>query len=450
MVEKQSDTIRAVAWSELLPWLSILRVFRLAISARGLVLGAAGILLTTIGWCLLARAFCGDIRELSPANAVRPTAWLRPFAACPWRGATGIASDPESQTCLGSCLNAGAPATDPHTQGAAAAGSKDPTPRAGEPVEWGSDVSWWRSPMLNPWYVLSQPALASLSKTHFAVRDVACLILCGVWGVLVWSFFGTALCRTAAVRLAADEQIGWGAALRFAGRKWPACLLAPLLPIGGVVAATIPVLILGWIIRANVGLLLGGLLWPLVLVAAFVMAVLLLGALFGWPLMWSAISTEGTDTFDALSRSYAYLFQRPLRCLFYVVVAAFLGWLGWLLVLGFSEGVIYLGYWAAGWGCGNEQLKAIMTNGEGLSGAGVFGARLVHFWTSCLRLLAVGYLFSYFWTASTAIYLLLRHDVDATEMDEVFLDADAAEEAPSPPEVVAGQDDSAVANEGTP
>ena len=47
-------------------------------------------------------------------------------------------------------------------------------------------------------------------------------------------------------------------------------------------------------------------------------------------------------------------------------------------------------------------------------------------------MLAVGYLFSYFWSASAAVYVLLRRDVDATEMDEVFLDADASEQEPAP------------------
>ena len=84
--------------------------------------------------------------------------------------------------------------------------------------------------------------------------------------------------------------------------------------------------------KANLGLLLGGLLWPLALVAGLLMTLLLLGLLFGWPLMWATISAEGTDSFDALSRSYAYVFQRPLHYLFYIMVAAVIGWLGWLLV----------------------------------------------------------------------------------------------------------------------
>jgi hypothetical protein len=52
---------------------------------------------------------------------------------------------------------------------------------------------------------------------------------------------------------------------------------------------------------------------------------------------------------------------------------------------------------------------------------------MIHFWAGCVKLLAVGYLFSYFWTASTAVYFQLRRDVDHTETDEVCLDADQSE-----------------------
>jgi hypothetical protein len=174
--------------------------------------------------------------------------------------------------------------------------------------------------------------------------------------------------------------------------------------------------------------LVGGLLWPLALVAGLLMTLLLLGVLFGWPLMWATISAEGTDSFDALSRSYAYLFQRPLHYLFYTIVAGFIGWLGWLFVENFAAGVVWMSYWAAGWGTGSQRLGDIMGGRAELSALGYGGAALVRFWVECVKLLAVGYLFSYLWVASTAVYFLLRRDVDATEMDEVYLDADAQEQ----------------------
>jgi hypothetical protein len=400
MAESNSPTIRAIAWFEVFPWLNIVRAFRLAIAVRSLILGAMGILLTVLVWGVIGMTFGTDPTK-TPGPDAEVTGWLQQFAANPWAELTSIVPDKPDVPALS--MN---PAT-------------------------------WRpvGPITRCWTLLSSPAMEGLSQTGCSVRSVVCLVLCGLWGAAVWAFFGAAICRTAAVRLAADEQVGMAAALRYASRKWPAYFAAPLLPVCAVVFATIIIFLLGLIMRANAGLVLAGVLWPLVLVAGFLMAVLLLGLLFGWPLMWAAISVEGSDSFDALSRTYAYVFQRPLRYLFYVVVAGVIGWLGWILVREFAAGVVWLGYWAAGWGCGREQIDAVLSGSDTLTGVGQFGAGLIHFWVGCVKMLAVGYCFSYFWTASAAVYFLLRRDVDATEMDEVFFDADAAEQEPPLPSV---------------
>jgi len=62
------------------------------------------------------------------------------------------------------------------------------------------------------------------------------------------------------------------------------------------------------------------------------MTLLLVGVLLGWPLMWATISVEGTDSFDALSRTYAYVFQKPLRYAAYIGFAVIIGLLGWIVV----------------------------------------------------------------------------------------------------------------------
>ena len=184
--------------------------------------------------------------------------------------------------------------------------------------------------------------------------------------------------------------------------------------------------ILGLLLRRDVGVLLVGLVWPLALLAGLVMALLLLGLGFGWPLMWATISTEGTDSFDALSRTYAYVFQRPLRYLFYVLVAGVIGWLGWLLVQTFAGAVISLSFWAAGWGTaafGSTNSDSVLPGRRHSLGRqqdhpvlGLLRRRAGHrllLWILLDRL--VGHL------------LAVARDVDATETDEVFLDADKSE-----------------------
>ena len=69
-----------------------------------------------------------------------------------------------------------------------------------------------------------------------------------------------------------------------------------------------------------------------------------------------------------------------------------------------------------------------LIDGKGDSSLAHAAASIIAFWGGWVKLLAVGYSFSYFGVASTAIYYLLRRDVDARETDEVFLDADTSEQ----------------------
>jgi hypothetical protein len=189
----------------------------------------------------------------------------------------------------------------------------------------------------------------------------------------------------------------------------------------------------------------GALLWPLALLAGFIMALLLVGLAVGWPLMWATISVEATDPFDALSRAYSYAFHRPIRYLFYVILAAILGWLGWYVVDLFYHLIIDLSYWGLSWGASFERTKAIDSGASrwllGLeptaaqleaSGAFRAGTYIIGFWHACLRMLAVGFIYSYFWSAATAIYYVLRKDEDGMEMSEVTYE-DPAEARGLPP-----------------
>jgi len=56
------------------------------------------------------------------------------------------------------------------------------------------------------------------------------------------------------------------------------------------------------------------------------------------------------------------------------------------------------------------------------------GAFLIAAWLYLIFLLLIGFGYSYFWSASTMIYLLMRRKVDDTEMDEVYLEEEDSEE----------------------
>ena len=299
-------------------------------------------------------------------------------------------------------------------------------------------AGWWQlsAPFRELFLLDREPGPIGAAR-RLSWDSLAFMLLCGVVGrgglELVWR-----RAHAAGRRAACPGRPGrcQRSRLKFARVKWFSYFAAPWMPLLGVLIITVPTALVGLLLRLDVGVLLAGIVWPVLLLGGLLIAIFLLGLVFGWPLMWGAISTEGTDSFDALSRSYSYVYQRPLHYLFYAVVAALLGVLGAMLAYWFADAVIHLTLWAVSWGSGASRLSQIVLGGPGqLSGAGSWGAALIGFWLGCVKLVAVAFAYSYFWNASTAIYLLLRYHVDGTEMDEVyFQDRPSDSEPPEPPE----------------
>ena len=251
----------------------------------------------------------------------------------------------------------------------------------------------------------------------------------GLWTLSVWVLFGGAAARIAAVRLGRDERVGLRDAVVFARNKWPSLMAAPLMPLLAITLVALPIWLLGLIMRLDLGVAIAGLGWVLVVLLGLVMAVFAIGLLFGWPLMWSTIATEGSDAFDAVSRSYAYTFQRPLHYLAYAALAGVLGVLGWLLVALFCETVLQFIDWGICWGAGVERFEqirglttALAEPKESTPSLLWFGSALIRFFNACVRSLATAFSHGYFWVAVAGIYLLLRRDADQTETDDVYLE----------------------------
>lgn len=410
MKETNGGALRSIAWTEIFPWLSLYRTFRLAFGFRALMMSAVAVLLTVTMWSIFAHVFScrGD-------NA----GYMSAYRGCPWKELTDRVGDsPEMRGGPQWIKDQAAPSAATTSEG-----MKNFAARMAK-----------ESPVYSSWMFLSRPMWEGFGmKVTFL--NICCLICCGLSSLAIWSFFGAAITRIASVQLAANERITLGAALRFACSKFFSYFFAPLWPLVGVALAALPVLLFGLLLKFGVSAFFVGLIWPVFLVCGLIITLLLLGLIFGWPLMWPTISTEGSDCFDAFNRSYSYVFQRPLHYLFYVVVASVLGLLGWFLVKNFAAAIVWATYWSASWGAGADRVQAIMS-GDISEGWGHAGAMVIHFWTGIVKLLAVGFGFSFFWNAYAAIYLLLRRDADATEMDEVYLDADESESKFGLPKIV--------------
>ncbi len=429
MIEDDRGTLRAVAWSELFPWLILFRCFRISIGLRPLFLSSVAAVVTVLGWSLFGLVFSAN-----PEVAAQHS----DYNGCPWNSFAAVANDPGLLAQSGVSGGFPSSATDE------------------------SIVHRSTDPILGTWEHLSRPfrevfTLNMGEGKKLQASKLAYSILCVLWALVVWAVAGGAVTRDAAVQLTCGERVGWGGMIGYAANRWRAYVWAPALPFLGVVCGTFLTAAFGLILmRWNVGVLVAGILWPLVFAGAFLMTLLLVGLAVGWPLMFATISTEGTDSFDALSRSYAYTFQRPLQFLFYTVVVTGVGLLGWVLVSGFVQLLIALTHGAACWGSGGEfvftegQFVYVFAGGDSTSHLGWIGDLLIRTWCDCARLLAVGYLYSYFWVSATGIYLLLRRDVDDTELDEVYLDDKGSEESFGLPEIGKDEAGAPVVNGETP
>ncbi len=401
-MSENSGVLREVSWRDLCPWFLIFRTFRISVGFPVLLLALGGTLLTPVGWLVSEQIFVSkEMSEESGFNSV-----LEQNRRCP-------------------CDQPGEPAR------------VLPTDFPMDSMHVQHSIAL----LPNLWYQRFVQPFAVLFDVRLTLGKFGYFLFGGLWTLAVWSFFGGAITRIAAMQLGREERVSLKDAVSHACRKWVAFMSAPILPMLGVAGLGLPIALLGLFMMGDWGVLVAGIFWIFALLAGFIMAVMLLGLAFGWPLMWGTISTEGTDAFDALSRSYAYTFQRPMHYLFYTLVAAVFGLLCWTLVYYFSEAVIDLTFWAGSWGSnlnrywGQESLdvsrmEAIRQAVNG--GDRTTGVWLVYACVGLVRAMATAFTYSFFWCVATAIYLLLRRDVDQTEIDEVWAD-DETERYELPP-----------------
>jgi hypothetical protein len=278
-----------------------------------------------------------------------------------------------------------------------------------------------------PVQALQLAGLARLASVDARLREWTGLLVCFLWALVVWSLPGGLVARWAALGLVRGERPGWSATVGFVGRRWLSYLGAVLLPVTGMVLLAAPGALVGLLGRSGFGLALLAVAWPLYLLGGAALALLAIGLALGWPLLWAAISVEGGDGFDAVSRAYNYVFDSLLRFAGYVLLAGLLGLAGWAAVCVFAAAVLHFAVWAASWGAGVEPLRPAL---GGAVDADTLGGRGLAFWSAAVQLVAAAYLPSFVFTAGTALYLLLRFQVDGAELDQVHSDEPPGEKLP--------------------
>jgi hypothetical protein len=268
-------------------------------------------------------------------------------------------------------------------------------------------------PPVRPWTWLLQPLYrivrgweaASWASAHAAAA----------WALVVWAVLGGALARIAALRLTYGESLGLRAALRHARSHWvsSAGAAAAIYLLSAALLGSLAVA--GAATRSSLGLLVVGACWGACLALAAALTLVAGGLVAGGPLLWAATAVERTDALDALSRTYAYLYQRPVRWLAYVATAAAAGWCAHFALRTLTWGVAALAQYGAALGAGPGFPSEVSTPGR-------LGAAALRGWLGAWQTLPEAFALAYLAASGVAIYLLLRQSVDAVDLQEASVD----------------------------
>lgn len=403
--------VKSIAWKEVFPWLMIFRTLPIAASFSVWALALVGTVLVPLGWLALETVFV-------PQSV---------------RQQQEILSDPEFDEFV-------------RQRRSPYRGVFSATTEAPNYIQvWGQRLS---GPQL-AFEKFVEP-VRRLFEPQMSFRKFVYLLLGSLWTIVVWGILGCGITRIALLRLTRDESAGLDDAFEFLFGGRASTVVAALgLPLLGLALVCLPAALVGLLLTSDWGAVVGGLFWFIALGSAALAALLLFAWMFGWPLIVCAISCENQNALDAITRSFAYVLQRPVHYALYGAASVLVGGICWLVVAQLATSTIQLGYWGASWGANlvnrerMEQLAAgtlvdsqavvpppVTLSGDvapampttvSESGALGLARRLMRFWNGMISTVAVAFLFAQFWSLASAVYLLLRQDVDETELDEIFV-----------------------------
>ncbi|MFT3684311.1 MAG: hypothetical protein QM783_05185 [Phycisphaerales bacterium] len=265
-------------------------------------------------------------------------------------------------------------------------------------------------------------------------------LLCLPVILLVWCFVGGAVCRSCACEVSLRAALPWRKAVVFGLRKTPANAAGVAGPLAAVWAASLLLLLLGKLFfMGKVISVVGALLFIFPLLLCLVVALAMVAYLFAHPLLIPAVACEGTDSFDAVQRCYAYVLARPGRLAGYALISLLA-----TLPAAFVVGVIgSLGVYAAVTltGAPSPASPTAIFFPDLLRQSGgepyAITTYLLTAWIWLAGAICLSYFISLYFCAATNLYLVMRRLVDGQDVADLWTPPSPATHASIPAAPVA-------------
>jgi hypothetical protein len=243
--------------------------------------------------------------------------------------------------------------------------------------------------------------------------------LLGLPIVAVFALFGATISRGVATEFTAARITEWPNDLRSSTRKlaWSFTALVAPLALAGLLIGI--VILGGFTLGVPVVNIVGALLYAVALILCLVALFILILHALALPMIVPALMCEGTDGYDAVQRSYAYIIARPLRLLAHAALLLIMGAVSIVLVRIVAEGAIDLTDWAA------SQLNSdagvrVLHGHEELTATQPAAHAIIEGWRAVIQTVVAGFAFSYFFAAGTVLYLHARRICDGQGTADIW------------------------------
>lgn len=287
-----------------------------------------------------------------------------------------------------------------------------------------------------------------------AARDVSDFVIAVGWALryhfiysiiftaimfIVIAFAGGCLCRLTATQFAHSEKTELADAVRFSRKNFAGFFAAPLAPVGIIIFIGLAISVLGVVTNIPlVGELIMGVTTPLALIGGILITVILIGAAAGFNLMFPAVACDGSDCFDAISKAFSYVYSKPWRMGFYTLIAAIYGAICYtfvrfctFLLLSATHTFLKLAVWADNSSKETNKLVVIWPEPQFKNLLGYsstmtaswtefIAAFLVHLSLLAIVGLLVSFVISFYFSANTIIYILMRNKVDNIALNDIY------------------------------
>ena len=264
-------------------------------------------------------------------------------------------------------------------------------------------------------------------------------IIFAIINLCIVSIGGGAICRIAALQLAQNEKPGVIESLRFSTKKFTSFFATPIVPLFIIIIAAICVIAVGLISNIPFGLgeLGTGILMLPALAAGAVIAAVLLGSIGGLNLAFPAVAYNGSDSLDAVSRAFNYVFVKPWRLCFYTAIAVVYGAICYIFVRFFAFLLLWSTYRGLRLGSMTASSRGLEDKVAAIWPEPTF-SRLASFsyetgtrfeWLAAILVylsvlvvvgLVASFIISFYFSSNTVIYALMRNQVDETPLDDIY------------------------------